>query len=249
MINNGIKYVSIIVVAFLFLEVGALPVLAANWQREEAGTNKLKVKGDCSGGEVTIYLYPKSGGDSIYSAGAECKNGRFKFEDDLTPWNIPDNSYKVVVGKGQGNPDFSKVEELSVWQRIEDALSSVFNPGPQEPPPSSDPNEPFVQASGNFSSNLQGLSGSLDSMKQLLSDTTYPSAVRAILSSFLTTIETAVNSIKDVYAKLDSQIAQPNEPISTPTPQPSVTPTLSPSPAPSPIPPTPTPLEASPSAQ
>ncbi len=228
--NKIILYITISVIFFML----PTPALAARWDREGIGANKLKVKGDCAGREVTIYLYPKDGGDAIYSAGTECKNGKFKFEDNLTPWNIADNSYNVVVGEGQGNPDFSKTEEVSVWQRIENAISQVFSSGPSEPAPPPDPNEPFVQASGSFSSNLQGLADSLDQMKQSLADTTYPAPIKTVLSGFLSVLETALTTLKDISEKLSIQFTQPQQPLTDvqPSPTPSLSPEVTPSPQP-----------------
>jgi len=124
----GVKYFKLImnktliyIITLVILATVSTPVLAMSWERVDSGVNELKVSGECDGREVTVYLYPNDGGEPIYSAGAECKNGKFEFEDDLNHWNILNNSYRVVVGEGQDNPDFSKKEEMFVGQNIDSA--------------------------------------------------------------------------------------------------------------------------------
>jgi len=230
------RFFPLIFVIFTFSFLTVSPVLALSWERKEIGANKLHVEGECSGKEVTVYLYSKDRKQEIASGGTECKKGKFKFEDDLTPWNIPDNSYNIVVGEGQGNPDFGKTERISVWQRIENAISHVLSSGPSEPAPPPDPNEPFVQASGNFSSNLQGLADSLETMKQSFNDTTYSAPVKAVLSGFLSVLETVLTTLKDISEKISIQLAQPQQPLTDvqPSPAPSLSPQISPSSSPQP---------------
>lgn len=170
---------------------------AVQWDKKDVGENKLKVEGECAGEQVTVYIYPKAGGESIYSAGVRCEDGRFVLKDDLTPWNIQTDSYKIVVGERQ-RPDFSKIEELSVLQ---DLLGGSSNSTGQTQT-LQDPNQEFNQATGNFSTQLQGLNSSLTEIKQTLPDTNFTSPVKTVISAFLSTIETAISKIAQGFDSL-----------------------------------------------
>lgn len=81
----------------------------------------ITITGACEGRAVAVHIFQPNASDPFYTAGTECKNGVFNFNDDLGYWKINQGSYRVVVydeNSPLSNP--SPAEEF----RIENAAAA-----------------------------------------------------------------------------------------------------------------------------
>lgn len=202
-----IKTGILIAVTLIELVYGHNFALAARWERKNIdlnNKNKVDIEGECDGKAkvVTVYLVDKITNEQIYSGGVECKDGKFKFKDDLSKWNIPNGSYNLVVGDGQKERDLGHIEEFEV--KDEPALSPITvvasgsNSGPVA-------ENVFSEAMERFADGLQVLSESLKQMKESLEQMNINITIKTAISGILVALEKLVSESQVLFASLQEQ--------------------------------------------
>lgn len=195
----------IVITILIFIMIAPTPasVFAGekNWQREENGPNKIKISGECQGENVAVLVYPQNSGEPVYSAGAECENGRFSFQDDLSSWNIPEGSYRLAVGKDDS------AEEVVVERNDSPNTPQSLAVIPEEP---SLPSPPPAQSETFESSTPDGFTGLIEDPGFISRIT---QIVKSVLSSLGLFIENGIARLETLTARtivverLEAQVA------------------------------------------
>ncbi|MSU74671.1 hypothetical protein EXS57_02740 [Candidatus Kaiserbacteria bacterium] len=168
-------------------------VFATSWEKTDSQTNQVHVRGTCTDKqEVTVYLFTGNGTEPIYNAGAHCVKGIFDYVDDLAKWNLPEGTYRVMVGEGQSGANFNHVEDVVIDDPILQSETAL----------PSDPNSSFENQAGNVVTSMQSMSQSIDVMIQSLDNTTFSSPLKAVFSGLLNSIKTMLVGVTEAVFHL-----------------------------------------------
>lgn len=94
-------YLSLAVILTLFASGRGFLARAATIEKTEIDSNKkINITGACNGGVLNVQIFSAISSQPFYTAGADCRENKFEFKDDLGYWKIPDGDYSVaVIGK------------------------------------------------------------------------------------------------------------------------------------------------------
>lgn len=95
-ISNRIRVALLGISTILFLPFMAGAATIENLQLTQSA-KRIEIRGACDGRQVAVHIFSASAGEPFYTAGAECKNGSFNFQDDLGYWKIGTGQYRVVA--------------------------------------------------------------------------------------------------------------------------------------------------------
>lgn len=158
-------------------------------------TQTLQISGVCGGSSVTIHISAVSSAEPFYTAGSECKDGQFVFNDNLGYWGLPAGEYRLVAYDANSplsNPSEEKifVIEIPPAEYLPDEPSGEPATSTDKEPDEDEPSNHFFVRFVNFL--LEWLKNAVLKIKELTVD--------KITASNLCVGETCVN--EDDFEKL-----------------------------------------------
>ncbi|NTW26929.1 MAG: hypothetical protein HGA36_01250 [Candidatus Moranbacteria bacterium] len=176
----------IIIVSIVLL----LPLRAfasENWTLKE-NKNMLSLEGSCKGQGVKIELYPAGKGESVYSANAACKDGKFQFSDNLLQWsNLSEGEYEVVL-----NEKVNEVKKIEIKRPV--AVIDAVVELEAEKVIEEEVKSPEIQFLGAFVT----LQKTILDMRNWLAQTQYPSFMKISLNFALDGVDLAVGKVSNL---------------------------------------------------
>jgi hypothetical protein len=96
--SNWKIYFALTVIIILLVSGKGLLAQAATIEKIEIDSNKkIKITGACNGGVLNTQIFSATSSQPFYTAGANCHENKFEFEDNLGYWKIPDGDYSIAV--------------------------------------------------------------------------------------------------------------------------------------------------------
>lgn len=111
-------------------------------------TQTIQISGSCSGYSVVIRISAVSSAEPLYTAGGECNNSQFVFEDNLGYWGLPAGEYRLVAYDANSplsNPSEEKIFTIENLpeQYLPDDPSGEPATSTDEEPAEDEPNDHF----------------------------------------------------------------------------------------------------------
>lgn len=196
------------------LGVGALPgvIRALSWERIERGTNVIEVQGACA--QAVTVLLVNAEGEQVYSGGATCITGQFRYRDGLTHWRIPSGNYRLGVAEGTQAPDFTGPEILI--QASGDPAPPTMDTTAEQIGPA--PDEQFANSTASFFGALQMLAESLEKLESTLPSASFSQPVRDTLQTMLAMFTQSLRGMQEIFGGFIEQVTQPETVLPTPGP-------------------------------
>lgn len=63
----------------------------------DSSTEVIRTNGVCGGHSVVIHIFAASSTEPFYTAGSECADGKYNFQDDLSYWKISSGEYRMIA--------------------------------------------------------------------------------------------------------------------------------------------------------
>ncbi len=77
---------------------------AATIEKTEIDSNKkINITGICNRGVLNVLIFSTTSSQPFYTAGADCRENKFEFKDDLGYWQIPDGDYSIAIAGKDDN--------------------------------------------------------------------------------------------------------------------------------------------------
>ncbi len=169
-------------------------------------TQTIQISGLCGGHSVTILISAASAAGPLYTAGGECRDGQFVFEDKLDYWNFPAGEYRLVTYDANSplsNPSEEKIFTIEIppEQYLPDEPVDGSATSTDEEPQKDEPDNHFFTQFIDIL--VEWLKNVILKIKEL--------AVEKITTSNLCVGETCVNE-DDLKKILESKNKQHNKP-------------------------------------
>ncbi len=109
--KSNIKLYNVALLCLAFFILFTLQARAATIEKTEIDSNKkIEINGSCKDGVLNVQIFSATSSRPFYTAGADCKENKFEFKDDLGYWKFPDGDYSIaVVGKNDNLNNSSAV--------------------------------------------------------------------------------------------------------------------------------------------
>jgi hypothetical protein len=187
-----------IIYSLIFLSLISLPSLAKASFVASTSDNNVKIEGDCKE-NIKIEMADANDQKNIaYTSGVVCKDGKFIFSDNLVKWNMIEGKYAifvdgkkigktVVLDKGVTDVQSEQLQNENVKNSNELAKSEA----------ASNTVVGEIGAENNFLQAFLNLQKSILDMRNTVSDTQYPGAIKTGITIVLDSMDSLVKKVTE----------------------------------------------------